>query len=84
MRGTYPGHDLFQERVGDYVYAAASRDFGIGVWTDVSEAATCDAIQNYRAGSVAAGSFALPAPWPLAACPPTFGNANIRAVVAPN
>lgn len=25
LRGTYPGHDIYQERVGDYVYAAAAR-----------------------------------------------------------
>src|SRR5205085_10283618 len=24
LRATYPGHDIYQERVGDYVYAAAT------------------------------------------------------------
>jgi hypothetical protein len=33
LRGTYPGHDIYQERVGDYVYAAAA-SCGLGVWAD--------------------------------------------------
>ena len=32
LRATYPGHDLYQERVGDYVYAAASNTYGVGMW----------------------------------------------------
>jgi hypothetical protein len=77
LRGTYPGHDIYQERVGDYVYAAASHDFGVGVWTDARDAAVCPAVQDYRARSLAAGTLALPAPWPLADCPATFGNTDI-------
>ena len=38
LRGTYPGHDIYQERVGDYVYAAAARTYGVGVWTDARDA----------------------------------------------
>jgi len=79
LRGTYPGHDIYQERVGDYVYAAASRTYGVGVWTDARDAAVCDAVQQYRAASLAAGTLALPAPWPLADCPATFGNTDIRS-----
>lgn len=77
LRATYPGHDLYQERIGDYVYAAASRQYGVGVWTDAANAAVCGAVQNYRAGSLAAGHRVLPAPWPLADCPATFGNTDI-------
>jgi len=77
LRGTFPGHDIYQERVGDYVYAAASRTYGVGVWTDARDAAVCPAVQQYRAASVAAGELALPAPWPLADCPATFGNTDI-------
>jgi hypothetical protein len=80
LRATYPGHDLYQERIGDYVYAAASRDYGVGVWTDAANAEVCDAIQDYRASSFAAGGLALPAPWPLADCPATFGNTDIMSV----
>jgi hypothetical protein len=77
LRGTYPGHDIYQERVGDYVYAAAARTYGVGVWTDARDAAVCDAVQQYRAASLATGELALPAPWPLADCPATFGNTDI-------
>jgi hypothetical protein len=77
LRGTYPGHDLYQERVGDYVYAAASRGYGVGVYTTAHTAAVCDAIQRWRAASFEASSRLLPAPWPLAECPPAFGNTDI-------
>ncbi len=80
IRATYPGHDLYQERVGDYVYAAASRSYGAGVWTDASNAEVCGPIQDYRASSLAAGTHALPAPWPLTDCPATFGNTDIMSV----
>ena len=82
LRATYPGHDLYQERIGDYVYAAASRTYGVAVWTDASNAAVCDAIQDYRADSLAAGARALPAPWPLADCPGTFGNTDIQSATS--
>lgn len=79
LRGTYPGHDIYQERVGDYVYAAASDTYGVGVWTDAQNATVCGPVQDYRAASLAAGTLALPAPWPLdpTVCPGTFGNTDI-------
>ena len=77
LRATYPGHDIYQERIGDYVYAAASQSYGLGVWTDAAAAAVCPAVQQYRAASLAAGHRALPAPWPLAQCLPGFGNTDI-------
>jgi hypothetical protein len=80
LRATYPGHDLYQERVGDYVYAAASNSYGMGVWTSARDAALCQPVQSYRARSFAAGQRDLPgAPWPLRDCPPSFGNTDIRA-----
>jgi hypothetical protein len=79
LRGTYPGHRLREERVGDYVYAAASRTYGVGVWTDARNADVCQAIQDWRAQSLAAGKPVVPAPWPAADCPPKFGNADIWA-----
>src|SRR4029079_18981710 len=54
LRATYPGHDLYQERIGDYVYAAATPTYGAGVWTDARDAGVCSAIQTWRAASVAA------------------------------
>ena len=81
IRGTYPGHDIYPERVGDYVYAAASRDYGVGIWSDAADAAVCEAVQDWRADSFAAGERVLPgAPWPLVDCPDTFGNVQILAV----
>lgn len=81
LRATYPGHDLYQERVGDYIYAAASNSYGVGVWTSALNAAVCPAVQAYRQRSFAAGHRVLPgAPWPLADCPPTFGNTDIQAI----
>jgi hypothetical protein len=77
LRATYPGHDIYQERVGDYVYAAAGSSYGLSVWTDAQNATVCGAVQSYRAASLAAGQRALPAPWPLADCPATFGNTDI-------
>ncbi|MGE5291363.1 MAG: sialidase family protein [Micromonosporaceae bacterium] len=77
LRGTYPGHDIYQERVGDYVYAAASAEYGVGVWTDARDAAVCGPVQQYRSASLAAGTLALPAPWPLNDCPAGFGNTDI-------
>jgi len=80
LRATYPGHDLYQERVGDYVYAAASDTYGVGVWTSAANAALCPAVQKYRSDSFAAGHRALPgAPWPLTDCPATFGNTDIMS-----
>ena len=82
IRATYPGHDIYQERVGDYVYAAASRTYGIGLWADASDAAVCTAVQTWRADSYAAGQRVLPgAPWPVPpTCPATWGNVQILAV----
>jgi hypothetical protein len=83
IRASYPGHDIYQERVGDYVYAAASRTYGVGVWSDVSDASVCAAVQNYRHISFDAGHRVLPgAPWPLADCPANWGNVQIRAATS--
>jgi hypothetical protein len=76
LRGTYPGHDIYQERIGDYVYAAATASYGVAVWTDAQNATVCGPVQGYRAASLAVGTLALPAPWPLADCPATFGNTD--------
>ena len=79
LRATFPGHVLWQERVGDYVYAAASRAYGIGTWIDTRNAAVCSPVQDWRGQSLAAGQPIIPAPWPLANCPTTFGNSDVWA-----
>jgi len=78
IRASFPGHDLYQERVGDYVYAAATATYGIGVFTDASAAQLCGPIQTWRQASFNAGERLIPAPWPLPICP-QFGNTDTWA-----
>jgi hypothetical protein len=61
--------------IGDYVYAAATRDGVVGVWNDARGAADCPAVDAYRA-ALEAGASATP-PKPATECPATFGNSDI-------
>jgi hypothetical protein len=63
------------EFLGDYVYAAATNDYGVAVWNDTRNAADCPAIDAWRA-SVQAGS-PIAHPEPQNDCPATFGNSDI-------
>jgi hypothetical protein len=76
-RGSSQGRILYNEFLGDYVYAIATRTYGMGVWTDVRRTADCPAMDAWRQASFDAGHLVFPAPWPLGDCPPSFGNNDI-------
>lgn len=76
-RGTSQGRILYNEFLGDYVYAIATRTYGAGVWTDTRRAMDCPALDTWRQQSSDAAQVTLPAPWPLGDCPASFGNNDI-------
>ncbi len=68
-------NNLVGEFLGDYVYSAATRAYGSGVWNDVRNAADCPAIDAWRM-SLRTGT-SVPRPAVQQDCPPTFGNSDI-------
>jgi hypothetical protein len=73
-RGTSQ-NGLTAEFLGDYVYAAATRAYGAGVWNDARNAADCPAIDAWRMSLRNGTTVARPAP--QQDCPANFGNSDI-------
>jgi hypothetical protein len=83
-RGTVQGRIIYNEFLGDYVYAIGARTYGAGVWTDVPDTADCPAMDAWRQASFNAGNHVFPAPWPIGDCPANFANSDIHsATTAP-
>jgi hypothetical protein len=76
-RGSSQGRILYNEFLGDYVYAIGTRTYGAGVWDDVRNTADCPAMDAWRQASADAGQLVFPAPWPLGDCAANFGNNDI-------
>lgn len=69
-------NNIVLEFLGDYVYAAATNDFGVAVWNDTREASVCSAVNTWRGGVHQTRSLAG-RPAIQQACPATFGNSDI-------
>ena len=69
---------LRSEFLGDYVYAAATRDFGVAVWNDARNAGVCPAINAFRQAVVNRDPSAT-RPAVQEECPFNFGNSDIFA-----
>ena len=68
-------NDLQAEFLGDYVYAAATRDYAAAVWNDARNASDCPAMDAFRQ-ALQDGQEAEP-PAVQQECPATFGNTDI-------
>ncbi len=69
-------NNLVAEFLGDYVYAAATRTYGVAVWNDTRAAADCPAIDAWRQ-DIATGGTTVARPAPQQDCAPNFGNSDI-------
>jgi hypothetical protein len=71
-------NNLVAEFLGDYVYAAATRTYGVSVWNDTQAAADCPAIDAWRQ-DIATGGTTVSRPAPQQNCPANFGNSDISS-----
>jgi hypothetical protein len=72
-------NNLVAEFLGDYVYAAATRTYGVSVWNDTQAGADCPAIDAWRQ-DIATGGTTVAKPAPQQNCPAaTFGNSDISS-----
>ena len=69
-------NNLVAEFLGDYVYAAATRTYGVGVWNDTRLALDCSAIDAWRQ-DIATGGTSVPRPAPQQDCLASWGNSDI-------
>ena len=69
-------NNLVAEFLGDYVYAAATRTYGVGVWNDTRLALDCSAIDAWRQ-DIATGGTTVPRPAPQQDCLASWGNSDI-------
>src|SRR5438477_4406392 len=69
-------NNLVAEFLGDYVYAAATRTYGVAVWNDTRAAADCPATDAWRQ-DIATGGTTVARPAPQQDCAPNFGNSDI-------
>jgi hypothetical protein len=75
-------NNLVAEFLGDYVYAAATRQYGAAVWNDARAGADCPAMDTWRMSLETGTSGTRPAP--QQDCPPSFGNSDIFGVAIPD
>jgi hypothetical protein len=68
-------NDLKGEFLGDYVYADAMNDYGVGVWNDVRNGQDCPGIDAWRQALRTDPDNAGDPP--IATCPPRFGETDI-------